>query len=1069
MPDLLEITHEDIERLNDIQLTKLLLRLLHLEADKFNIPSSCVSGSLEINVPDGGEDARIKWESGITSTNWLPGRFTLFQCKATSIARKDCKKEICIDDGQTVSLKPMVEEVLENEGSYVLFYNYSCNTRMEQDRIAGFREGIRSAGKSYADSASIRIYDSNKLAIWVNQYIPAIIEVREFVGRNIPVGIQTWSQWERYKENLLEYEVDDVLKSHIDQLRRHFAAPRRVARIVGLSGLGKTRLALETFRPPQNSQEDRYQYIISSQVVYIDASSTNQCLSGIITNWRNQKLKGIIVIDNCELELHKKLVREVEHPESLLSILTLDYTPERLQADYPIIELKPASDEVIRKLITQAYQGLPSEDISRIVEFAQGFPLMAVLIANARLNEQTSIGNLEDDELARKLLWGRNREDEDSLKVIEACAIFEHIGFYDEVSEQRKFVAEKVCRMDSDKFYEIAQKFILNGILDKRGRYVRVIPRPLAIRLAANWWKKCSPERAKQLVLEDMPSGMSEALCDQMSKLHFLKEAQELTKELCGERAPFGQAEVLNSEEGSRLFRSLVDVDPQTTVNALTNAFKGSSIEDLLKVGPGRRNLVWALEKLCFWQDTFISAARFLLDLAVAENETWGNNATNQFLQLFHVFLSGTQAPPIMRIEIIEYALNIGKLEYRTIAVEALGHVIRGHHFSRMVGAEIQGSRAPQDEWKPNTWEEVFDYWRKGLDYLTQIATGSDELANLAQVEIAEGIRSLVQYGLIDELDHSLKLVGDKLNYLWPGALEAIQDVIEYDGPKIPEIGQKRLMEWLELFKPRTFADKLKLVISIPSWDNVKDENGKYIDISEIEAIEFAKACIQKMPELYEHINIVFSGEQRKGYIFGYTIGQLIENHRIFIDKCLCALKEVTNPNAIVLAGYLFSIKDKYQTIVFETLERIAQDDELLIHLIDVTTLIKPEKRDLERLLLLVDNEKIHIKYLRSFSYGRVLSHLSLQVVIWFSDNILKYGPEGYLVALSILYMYCYNEEQKYTLCTDQLKKIVSAPGLISHLHSYSNMDSHQWGTTVLKLLGNSEHDIIFAKTLQTT
>ena len=35
----------------------------------------------------------------------------------------------------------------------------------------------------------------------------------------------------------------------MEQLRREMASPRSVARIIGLSGLGKTRLALEVFRP----------------------------------------------------------------------------------------------------------------------------------------------------------------------------------------------------------------------------------------------------------------------------------------------------------------------------------------------------------------------------------------------------------------------------------------------------------------------------------------------------------------------------------------------------------------------------------------------------------------------------------------------------------------------------------------------------------------------------------------------------------------------------------------------------------------------------------------------------
>ena len=57
--------------------------------------------------------------------------------------------------------------------------------------------------------------------------------------------------------------------------------------------------------------------------------------------------------------------------------------------------------------------------------------------------------------------------------------------------------------------------------------------------------------------------------------------------------------------------------------------------------GEARRNIVNALEKLCFCKDSFHYAALTLARLALAENEEWANNSKGQFLQLFHVALSG--------------------------------------------------------------------------------------------------------------------------------------------------------------------------------------------------------------------------------------------------------------------------------------------------------------------------------------------------------------------------------------------------------------------------------------------
>jgi len=249
---ILEITPNDINRLNDMQLTDLLLRLLRMEAQKFGIPKSFISGSLEIKASDGGEDARIKWSDGPEKTDQIPNRYTLFQCKAGKIGPTKCKNEILFKG----ELKPRVKDVLDNSGSYVLFFTQICTQKMKDEREKGFREGIQSTGALYWDTVDIQIYDANKISIWVNEYVPLIVQVRSWLERDLPNSICTWEDWKKYPENDVEYVQDDILSGHISQLKDHFIGAKKVARIVGLSGIGKTRLALEVFRPPENPQEN---------------------------------------------------------------------------------------------------------------------------------------------------------------------------------------------------------------------------------------------------------------------------------------------------------------------------------------------------------------------------------------------------------------------------------------------------------------------------------------------------------------------------------------------------------------------------------------------------------------------------------------------------------------------------------------------------------------------------------------------------------------------------------------------------------------------------------------------
>jgi len=804
--------------------------------------------------------------------------------------------------------------------------------------------------------------------------------------------------------------------------------------------------------------------VITDQVVYMDAADDSAGLQSIIKQWRDQNLEGIIVVDNCELELHQRLRREIEHPDSRLRLLTLDYDPIS-NDDCNFIKLESASDEVITGIIKQSYPGLQDIDIMRIVEFAEGFPKIAVMLAKARLNEVDDMGNLNDNILMEKLLWGRKQPNEVARKVIDACSLFTHLGFFDDMTHQRDFVAENICGISKDDFYGHAVQFIDHGILDRRNRFVRVVPIPLAVRLAADWWKRCLPEKAKKLITMNMPDGMSEALCDQIGKLHHVHEARQLTKELCGDAAPFGQAEVLNSDKGSRLFRSLVEVNPIETANALEHAFGGWDKEQLLQVEAGRRNLVWALEKLCFWEETFPIAARILLSFAVAENETWANNATNKFFQLFHYLLSGTQAPPDLRLQVIDEALAADDIEYRRIAVEALGHALNTHHFHRDGCVEIQGSRAPQEDWRPKVWQDVFDYWTKCFDRLIPLASIYDELGALARKQIASNLRGLVQYGRMEELESALKSIRVEKDIFWPEAYKEIKSTIYFDGDKLPSDGLQKLKKWLEILEPQTFAQRWKLIISEPPLELETDEDETYSDRFYRLASVFAEECSKNTQELFENLKIVFEGEQSRGYAFGHALGKILDQEDVFIKKALSVLKKLPpdRANPSVLCGFVYSISPKNPQLIEEMLDSVVKDDDLYIHAIKLTCSIEPQKKDLGRIIELVKKGKFNPNDLRAFIYGGTLKHRSPEDVITFCEDIIGLGNDGIFPALEVLFMYTFQDDEKFKLCHNEFQKILEIPGILCELEPASTMDAYHFEESVNRLLNYEEMNDEFA------
>ena len=113
-------------------------------------------------------------------------------------------------------------------------------------------------------------------------------------------------------------------------------------------------------------------------------------------------------------------------------------------------------------------------------------------------------------------------------------------------------------------------------------------------------------------------------------------------------------------------------VNPVAVAKCLYNVLSPKPVEWIKEYidGDVRRNLVWSLEKLCFNKDGYNYASKIMALFAIAENETWANNASGQFSQLFHILLPGTEADLSERLNILHY-LKDNSDEYRDLLLNS--------------------------------------------------------------------------------------------------------------------------------------------------------------------------------------------------------------------------------------------------------------------------------------------------------------------------------------------------------------------------------------------------------------
>jgi hypothetical protein len=1059
-----EVDIKHINNLSDIQLTELLHTLIKLEAQKNNLQEWDESVPFNINTGDAGSDGRVQWNGTPVTTKWLKNKFTIFQNKATDLFPADCAEEILqtAKTGEPRKLKAQIEKVVKANGCYILFTNKPIVDNGKDQRIAKFREAIQISGEPNYATFQIFVYDSNTIKDWVNEYIGAVTLVQKFNGIHRHQGFVEWEKWEIHsRANENTFQIDETVRNNMSLIQS--INIEKVIRVTGHSGLGKTRLVLEAFRNTD----------LKKSVVYLnlEGSSDISKIQEYIISYQDSQ-DGIIVLDNCDVRSHLILSALIK-TTGILKIITIGFEDNNAIQDFKIKidrnEQRNIVKEIIQSKIGSTHQ--PS-DVEYINAISEGYPWMAIRFCDVVLKEGISeLSKIPLDEFIPKLIFGSNSKDDVEYSVIRACSVFSAFGFLDDsfrdvINEELKkslkaqmdFIRTKIYdgTITSTKFNEICNRFRKDDIIEKRGIFYIVKPTLLAIHLAADWLLNTDTDKIIEIINELKQVNLEEKFVDRLKDLDQLDKAKDIVKELWGASASFSSAEVLNTSWGSLLFRYVVEVNPIDTAKALQTSFGKMTKEEIFKIDAGRRNLVWALEKLCFRKETFNTAAKILYSFAVSENEDWGNNSTNQFKQLFQLYLSGTEATLKERLEVLKWGLDKKDDDYTQIAIQAMGRGLVHDHYTRMGGAEKQGSGAPLKDHQP-TGNEIISYWQEIVSILTEIAISNNTHSILAQEIITDSIRSLTRQFQSELIIKSIREIIAVKGNLWTEALNKLKMTLSFETHLPPNIVEQ-IQSLITDLTPTDTKNQLLLKVTKPEWDTYeKDEENHYIDKPKLNAEAFAQELVEKKIAWTDYIEDLLQGEQRQAFSFGAKYFSLIDDKETIVKITIQALKKISKDkqNPEFLAGLLFGSGDR--NLFEKTIDDFIADDELRQHSFYLTRVINPLYADVTKLFVLVDKYDFSIYHFQNFQYGRALDNLKQEEVIELCDRVSKYGNAGKWTSLSLIYMFCYSNEEKWKVSKNFIRALIGSSNMIVNTDYTIRMESYHWSDSVIKILKQSD------------
>ena len=907
------IAGADISNLDKEKFADLLRLLLSAEAQSYDIPLDGIHVASNINAPDGGEDGRITWNGEPKKTRFLPSRLNQFQLKSSSIMPAAAAKDVLNIRG---SVKGMIQSVLVAGGNYIMLCAHSYTGKQIEDRKARVREVITNAGIPIKDH-QVDFRDSDQIASWVNDHPSVATWVREQARPGDIGPFRTWGHWSRRPQHQQSPWVEDErLPEFSVRLRELVRDNRKAVRVVGLYGIGKSRLVLESLS--QSRDRDLVMYAVESE-------SSSEALCGAVQILADTGRPASVVVDDCGLDTHRMLASMALTPGSRLSLVTIDNQASTGTLDGTTIEVREAPTSVIEAIINRISPGLQSEDRRRLVHLARGFPEVALRIGRA-WTMGIPVSQAVDELVDPYVLGSQSGEPTLLLKSAKLVAAFGMVAMEPAHDNQLEEVASLGRDLRADELRAALVDLAERGVVQRRGRFALFQPRPIAMRLAERQWREWPKNRWDDVLSGEVSFDLRRGAARQLAMLNDTEIAREVVNHVCRFGGPFDRPQQILHAAQAEALSSLAEVYPGTVAGQIDRSL--GSVSDLSMIGGHvRRHLTEALEKIAFHDDNFEEGAKILLRLASSEKAHGddgdndrlslllvGRKASEQFCALFPVLLGKTEADGSKRLAFLTEVATTDDQAQREVVVQALIAGTELRHFSRMVGVETQGSSPALDSWHPKTTEELVAYVDGCVKLLANIAVQNDRAGIIARDGLSSTLSSLVSEGFIDTVETVVLDVANSVDY-WPGAMRNLGSMLALDTKEIRWDELDRVRSLVDALQPKSLESATHAMITNGLWGNIWDPDLDFETRERRQQAAVGNLVARLMDEptvLMARLPELSRGRQSMAWEFGQALARCLKTPAEWLEPIVRAAVETPDAdrNLELLSGFASGLAD---------------------------------------------------------------------------------------------------------------------------------------------------------------
>ncbi len=1017
---------EDIQNLNDIQARELVSRLCRAELGKKGLSQAFVIWGGDQRAKDGGVDVRIDIAPKVGIDGYLVKDTIVFQVKAEPFGKAKIPKEMAPKN----KLRPVIKELASKEGAYVIVGTKdSLSDSSLIERKKAMAECLSAHG--LAGKVVLDFYDSRRIADWAEQHPSIVTWLKHTLDKPIQ-GWQPYAPW-AYREDDIEaeYLLDDkvkvftpdldegiTVKSAIDYLRSDLGKNVSV-RIVGLSGVGKTRLVQALFDDRISTE---HLVLDRENVIYTDLSNNpTPQPSAMIEALLSAGSNSVVVVDNCGPDVHQKLTGLIKRPGSQLRLVTVEYD---IRDDLPegtvCYRLDGSSDNVIKGLLKRRYHILSERDIDKITEFSSGNSRVAFALASTS-ETKGELARLEDTDLFRRMFVQKNEESDELLRCVEIASLLYSFDAEDLSANSELTMLASLADVSAQSFSRNIAELLRRGLVQARGKWRAVLPQAISNRLASRAIESYPKELLITKFIDNATERVARSFSRRLGYLHESRRADEIVERWLSPGGRFGDLIRLNEIE-QQIFSNIAPVNQKVTLDALV---RGAENKEFVSTDSHYRNHFARIARsLAYEPDLFDQAVEVLTRFAIVEPEGYKHDSIREILKsLFFCHLSGTEALAEQRAAIVRKLVMSGDNAEQKLGLLLLDAALEASHFSSHYEFDF-GARKRSYGWWPRTQENVRDWFRPFINIAVEIGMIDSKTGREARIILGQSLRGLwTNAGLVDELTIAAKELVNVNG--WSEGWLGIRQTLQWDKKKLSEHSLSALKKLEGELSPRDLNASIRAkVLAARSLafeldnDDLAEPISSRLQRAQAETEGLGKTAAMDDELLANLLPDLLRGNStdKIGY-FGFGVGQsafdprrLLNNARILIESAGPAQLRLMFIRGLISGWYKVNPHE-----VSSFLDEAISDDVWGVWFPELQMAVNLDNTAYLRLMKALELGKAPGWQFQYLCNGRATDALSVEQISLLINSISARSDNGLPIAIDVLQMVIFCSKEKDT------------------------------------------------------